>query len=151
MWILFLEKMRHPGHPQKSNSPSCLCNSRCNHHTCLLIVCIHTRPSILPFNTPTSIYSKTFETKKTKVSNLPLSFLGTTFIWVFPKIVVPENGWFIMETPIKMDNLGVPLFFGNSHISPQGFQPSKTSSPLFFRFQRPSCEMATAVASTPWA
>ena len=31
-------------------------------------------------------------------------------IWVFPKIMVPQNGWFIMEIPIKMDNLGVPLF-----------------------------------------
>ena len=35
--------------------------------------------------------------------------LVTVSIWVFPKIEVPQNGWFIMKHPIKMDDLGVPL------------------------------------------
>ena len=30
--------------------------------------------------------------------------------WKFPKIGVPQNGWFIMKSPIEMDELGVPPF-----------------------------------------
>ncbi len=30
--------------------------------------------------------------------------------WVFLKIGVPQNGWFIVENPLKMDDLGIPLF-----------------------------------------
>ena len=42
--------------------------------------------------------------------NVHLNHLLAKNIWMFPKIGVPENGWFIVGNPIKMDDLGVPLF-----------------------------------------
>ena len=36
-------------------------------------------------------------------------------IWMLPKIVVPQTGWFIMENPIKTDDLGGTPIFGNTH------------------------------------
>jgi len=36
---------------------------------------------------------------------------------MFPKIVVAQNGWFIMENLIKMDDLGVTPSFGNTQIA----------------------------------
>ena len=47
-----------------------------------------------------------------------ISYLGAQHIWMFPKIGVPQNGWFIMEHPFKMGDLGgKPTIFGNIHIS----------------------------------
>jgi len=39
-------------------------------------------------------------------------------IWVLPKIrETPQNGWFTLEIPIKMDDLGgKPPIFGNIHV-----------------------------------
>ena len=39
-------------------------------------------------------------------------------MWVFAKIGVPQNGWFIRENPIRIDDLrGKPTIFGNTHIT----------------------------------
>ena len=39
------------------------------------------------------------------------------FIWVIPKIGVPQNGWLLMESPIKKDDLGGTTLFGNIHMA----------------------------------
>jgi len=44
---------------------------------------------------------------------MPMRVVGKEivgYIWMCPKIGVPQNRLFIMENPIGMDDLGVPLF-----------------------------------------
>ena len=40
-------------------------------------------------------------------------------IWMFPKIWVPQNGWFIIKNTGKMDDLGVfPYFWKHPNLQP---------------------------------
>ena len=40
-----------------------------------------------------------------------VSWIFWRHIWVFPKIGIPQNGWFIMENPVKIDELGEKNYF----------------------------------------
>ena len=48
------------------------------------------------------------ETKPGNETNGSIDYRSSK--WVFPKIGIPQNGWFMMENPIKIYDLGVPLF-----------------------------------------
>ena len=61
------------------------------------------------------VYSDVFKELRIQLDQKP-SPKGKQQIWMFPKIGVPQNGWFIMENLMKMDDLwGTPIF-GNTHM-----------------------------------
>ena len=68
-------------------------------------------------------------------------------IRVFPKIGVPQNGWFIMANPIfLMDDLGgKPTIFGNIHLlSPYKWRQGGESISRDVRCQKPRATNTTA-------
>ena len=82
---------------------------------------------------------------------LHMVFQVRNMIWVFPKIGVPQHGWFIMERLIKMDDLGVPLFsetpicFHNICFLVFTFTVSTRQPPTMAPPQPPSMTMAERV------
>ena len=52
-----------------------------------------------------------YEGKETKESKCSRNMPDSRIVWMFPKIGVPRNGWFInfiMENPIEINDLGGP-------------------------------------------
>ena len=84
----------------------------CCHYRCALWAC--SQVGIWPFGTRWNRPTKIVNSEMAVSRKDPWDYARQ--MWVFPKIVVPQNGWFIMENPIKIDDLGGIPIFGNTRV-----------------------------------
>ena len=56
-------------------------------------------------------------------------------VWVFPNIVVPQKAWFIMENPIKIHDLGVPVVWETPIYNISSYGPNGQKNCLSIRFR----------------
>ena len=79
--------------------------------------------------------------------------------WVFPKIGVPQNGWFIRDNPIRIDDLGYHYFWETPkscqimrfHWSRQRGKPCSTRKTLWIKMyhDHDSCHLQQNVYNAP--
>ena len=70
-------------------------------------------------------------------------------IWVFPKIVVHQNGW-LLENPIKIDDLGVPPLFGNIHIFNKEDSPFNLPTVFLDHFHAKKQTNVSSISKPAW-
>ena len=68
------------------------------------------RIASLPFDTAMSLSDRQnlAESRQFPIFGKPIHSESPQFIWGLPEMEIPQNGWFIMENPTQMDDLGVP-------------------------------------------
>ena len=63
-----------------------------------------------PFLAPWQEKFVAFKAKMTTQNYVHIYYIIQLYIWVVPKIGVPQNGWLIRENPIRIDDLGYHYF-----------------------------------------
>ena len=90
----------------------CCCVPSCLNHFIIVVqkksMQNHARSAVF-FASPFTIEQRRRGVAKNVARNISEKDIPK-WIWMFPKIGVPQNGWFIMENPINMDDSGLPLF-----------------------------------------
>ncbi len=98
---------------------------------CMVHHCVQSKHTLFP-----SILEAKVAMVETPKARLIWASVLFDMNWVFPKIGVPHNGWFIVENHIKMDDLGVPLFLK----TPICWWDKTLSEPVIVSLSRAMCQ-----------